>query len=305
MHSSAPTSSPHIQAAVTGLRGEVHWEVPLRKWTSLKIGGPAEALIIPEDVEDLRMIITQAHALEVPWLVLGGTNVLVRDGGLRGLVISLSKFQAIQEENEDLIYAEAGVRMPLLLQFAVSRSLSGLEWAAGIPGTVGGGVVMNAGTHLGEMKDVLAAIRFVTLHGNMVKIPSSEIPFSYRSASLPAGVVVGAWFQLTKTSQKTVDSAMKHYLRYRKQTQPLTRPNAGSVFKNPPGASAGRLIEEAGLKGTRIGDAQISQKHGNFIVNIGEARATDVLLLIKKVQQAVFQRNGIMLELEVKVIGDP
>lgn len=163
---------------------------------------------------------------------------------------------------------------------------------------------MNAGTHLGEMKDALDAVQLVNPLGKTVTLHKDELSFRYRHTDLPNGIVVGAWFQLKKSSQKEIEAATKAYLQYRKNTQPLTRPNAGSIFKNPPGQSAGKLIEEAGLKGTRIGDAQISQKHGNFIVNIGAARATDVVLLIKKIQQDVFKRNGIQLELELQVLGD-
>jgi UDP-N-acetylmuramate dehydrogenase len=299
-----PLSHPNLRTAVATIRGEVKFEEPLKEWTSLRIGGPAEALVIPEDIQDLSNLLINIEACHIPWCVLGGTNLLIQDQGVRGVVISLSKINGIQDETEERIFAEAGVRMPLLLQHAIKRSLSGLEWAAGIPGTVGGGVVMNAGTHLGEMKDALQAVQMVNPLGQIVTLRKEALSFRYRHIDLPKGIVVGAWFQLKKAPQQEIESATKNYLQYRKNTQPLTRPNAGSIFKNPPGQSAGKLIEEAGLKGTKIGDAQISQKHANFIVNIGDARATDVILLIKKIQQEVFKRNGIQLELELKVMGD-
>ena len=304
MTASSPLSHPGLRKAVAAIRGEVKFEEPLSEWTSLRIGGPAEAFVVPEDRRDLAQLLVNIETCHIPWCVLGGTNLLIQDRGIRGVVISLSKMSGIQDETEDRIFAEAGVRMPVLLQYAIKRSLSGLEWAAGIPGTVGGGVVMNAGTHLGEMKDALDAVQLVNPLGKTVTLHRDELSFHYRHTDLPNGIVVGAWFQLKKLPQKEIEAATKNYLQYRKNTQPLTRPNAGSIFKNPPGQSAGKLIEEAGLKGTRIGDAQISQKHGNFIVNIGAARATDVVLLIKKIQQDVFKRNGIQLELELKILGD-
>ena len=182
-------------------------------------------------------------------MVLGGTNLLVQDGGIRGIVLSLANLAAIEIEDTRLVFAEAGARMPVLLGFAVHHGLSGLEWAAGIPGTVGGAVVMNAGTKLGEMQDCLDAIQMVDPEGRLVTYAAADVSFAYRSVSLPEGVVVGAWLRLTPASRETIDSRTKSYLQYRKQSQPLSQPNAGSVFKNPQGTTAGRLIEEAGLKG--------------------------------------------------------
>lgn len=303
-----PSMTKHqdLLAAVEGIRGPVTFDAPLRDLTTLRIGGPADALVVPEDNEDISRLVSQAHTAQVPLFVLGGTNLLIRDGGIRGIVVSLAKLttMAIEGEQGTVVYAGAGVRMPTLLGYAGSHSLSGLEWAAGIPGTVGGAVVMNAGTHLGEMKDCLQAIQLVNPEGQVMVYPASTLAFSYRYATVPEGVVVGAWLQLTRSAQAKVETATKTYLQYRKNTQPLTKPNAGSVFKNPPKVSAGKLIEDAGLKGLRIGDAQVSPKHGNFIVNIGNARATDAILLIKKIQQDVFHRTGIMLELEWKIVGE-
>ncbi len=295
-----------LLAAVAGIRGTVTFDAPLRDLTTLRIGGPADALVVPEDVEDVSRLVAQAHMAQVPLFVLGGTNVLICDGGIRGIVVSISKLTTmfVEEDQATVVFAEAGVRMPTLLGFVGSQSLSGLEWAAGIPGTVGGAVVMNAGTHLGEMKDCLKAVQLVNAEGCVEVLPASSLEFSYRHAVVPEGIVVGAWLQLTRSAQAKVESKTKSYLQYRKNTQPLAQPNAGSVFKNPAKGSAGQLIEEAGLKGLKIGDAQISTKHGNFIINLGNARATDAILLIKKIQQDVFHRTGIMLELEWKIVGE-
>lgn len=298
-------SSHHdLKTVLSGVRGEVVFDAPLAALTSLCIGGPADALVNPEDVHDVCRIVRQAQVARIPIMVLGGTNLLVRDGGIRGIVLNLANLAAIEIEDARLVFAEAGARMPVLLGFAVHHGLSGLEWAAGIPGTVGGAVVMNAGTKLGAMQDCLDAIQMVDLDGRLVTYAGASIGFAYRSVSLPEGVVVGAWLRLTPASRETIDSRTKSYLQYRKQSQPLSQPNAGSVFKNPQGTTAGRLIEEAGLKGCRVGDAQVSTKHANFIVNLGQARAADVLRLIETIQREVSQQTGVTLELEWKVVGE-
>ena len=261
-------------------------------------------MVFPEDVEDLSQLVRQARAAKVPIFVFGGTNVLIPDRGIRGIVVQLKRFTKIRNEPNGLVFAEAGVRMPVLLQYVINHSLSGLEWAAGIPGTVGGGVIMNAGTRLGEMKDVLQAIELVDSRGVLMTRRAADLFFGYRHAQVPKGVIVGAWFQLAQSTRRKIESLTKSYLQYRKNTQPLTLPNAGSIFKNPPHCSAGRLIEEAGLKGAKIGDAQISQKHANFIVNTGEARAADVIRLIQKIRRMVAKNTGKTLQLELKIVGE-
>lgn len=296
--------SKNLLAALNGIRGEVKFFEPLSPLTSFRIGGPADAMVLPADVDDLCRLVRQARVAKVPIFVLGGTNVLVRDGGIRGIVIQLKRFTNIRDEPNGMVFAEAGVRMPILLQHAINESLSGLEWAAGIPGTVGGGVIMNAGTRLGEMKDVLQAIELVNDRGALIIRQAGDLLFGYRRAKVPKGVIVGAWFQLTPSTKKQIESLTKNYLQYRKNTQPLTLPNAGSIFKNPPQRSAGQLIEEAGLKGMKIGDAQVSLKHANFIVNIGKARADDVIRLIAKVRRMVTQKTGRTLQLELKIVGE-
>ncbi|HET8579705.1 MAG TPA: UDP-N-acetylmuramate dehydrogenase, partial [Nitrospiraceae bacterium] len=245
-------SSYDLRAVVSGLRGEVKFGAPLRDYTSFRIGGPADVLVVPADVDDLSRLVKQAHAAKVPVFVIGGTNLLVRDQGIRGVVMSLSRLKAIRDEPDGVVYAEGGVVMPTLMRHAISRALSGLEWAAGIPGTVAGCVVMNAGTRLGEMKDAVKAVRVVDPLGRIIACPASAIQFSYRRALLPRGIVVGVWLQLKSTQREKIERVVKEYLRYRKNTQPLTLPNAGCVFKNPEHDSAGRLIEAAGLKGVRV-----------------------------------------------------
>ena len=292
-----------VQSAVVGIRGMVRFNAPLSEYTSFRIGGPADVLVEPADVEDVIRLVKQTHEQKLPIFVLGGTNLLVRDQGIRGVVVSLAKLRAIKEESGAVLYAEGGVGMPTLIGHAIRRSLAGLEWAAGIPGTVAGCVVMNAGTKLGEMKDSVKAVRVVLANGEVLDCPSESLSFGYRQAALPVGIVVGVWLQLRPGVRADIEKVVKDYLRYRRETQPLTLPSAGCVFKNPANDSAGRVVEEAGLKGVSVGDACVSTKHANFIVNQGRASATDVLALIKKVRAQVARKTGVKLELELKLVG--
>jgi UDP-N-acetylmuramate dehydrogenase len=288
---------------MVGLRGAVRFQAPLAEYTSFKIGGPADVLVEPADAEDLVQLVAQASAQKLPMFVLGGTNLLVRDKGIRGVVVSLARLRSIKEEPGSVLYAEGGVGMPTLISYAIRRSLAGLEWAAGIPGTVAGCVVMNAGTRLGEMKDSVKAVRIVTPAGTVLDCPARDLMFDYRRAALPAGIVAGVWLQLKPGVRSDIEKVVKDYLRYRRDTQPLTLPSAGCVFRNPPNDSAGRVVEAAGLKGAHVGDAEVSRKHANFIVNQGHASAKDVLALIRKVRAQVARKTGVKLELELKIVG--
>jgi len=292
-----------LRRALLHMQGDIRWQEPLAPLTSLQVGGPADVLVIPSDVEDVVHVVRGARLGKIPLTVLGGTNVVVRDKGIRGIVMSLKALTNIYQEANQLVYTQAGVRLPRLMQFALGRELSGMEWAAGIPGTVGGGVAMNAGTRLGEMQNVLKAVDLVTIQGKRKRVEACTLAFMYRKTILPKGIVVGAWLQLTTAMKGTIQSVTRDYLHYRKTTQPLTLPNAGSVFKNPIGDSAGRLIEAAGLKGLKIGDAQVSTKHANFIVNRGAATAEQVLSLVRKVREQVARKFGVRLQLEWRVIG--
>lgn len=299
-----PPTREQLRGALIQVEGDIRWREPLAPLTSLQVGGLADVLVTPAHVEDVLQIVRGARTGKIPLTVLGGTNVVVRDKGIRGIVMSFKQLANIFEETPNVVYTEAGVRLPRLMQFALGRKLSGMEWAAGIPGTVGGGVAMNAGTRLGEMQDVLKAVDFVTIHGRRKRIEAATLTFLYRKTMLPKGIVVGAWLQLTAALKDAIQSVTKDYLHYRKTTQPLSMPNAGSVFKNPHGDSAGRLIEAAGLKGLRIGDAEVSLKHANFIVNKGSASAEQVLSLVRKVREKVARKFGVRLQLEWKVIGE-
>lgn len=293
-----------VRAAVAGLRGSTSFQAPLREYTSFKIGGPADVVCEPADIEDVCLVVRQARAHKVPLFVLGGTNLLIRDGGIRGIVVSLARLRAIKEEPTAVLYAEGGVGMPTLIGYAIRHSLAGLEWAAGIPGTAAGCVVMNAGTKLGEMKDSIKAVRMVNRKGQIVDLEAAQVRFEYRRALLPRGIVVGVWLQLKPGIRSEIQRVVKDYLHYRRDTQPLAMPSAGCVFKNPLNDSAGRLIEAVGLKGARVGDAEVSMKHANFMVNRGQANAADVTALIGKVRSAIRRRVGVRLDLELKIVGE-
>ncbi len=292
-----------IRAALTGVKGAVRFHEPMKRHTSFRIGGPADAYIEPEDEGALCRLMAQARKAKVPVFVMGGTNLLVRDGGIRGIVVRLTKLDRIEEHEGGRLYVEGGVGMPRLLKHALQRKLAGLEFAAGIPGTLAGSVVMNAGTRLGEMQDVVERVRMVTPAGGIRELSADEVGFEYRRTRLPRGIVVGAWLRLRWDARSRMDSVVKDSLRRRKATQPLALPNAGCVFKNPGGDPAGLLIETAGLKGAQVGDAQVSTLHANFIINRGRATARDVLSLIRKVGQAVERTSGVTLQLEVRIVG--
>jgi UDP-N-acetylmuramate dehydrogenase len=276
----------------------------LREYTSFKIGGPADVVVEPADIADVCLVVQQARMRKIPLFVLGGTNLLIRDGGIRGIVVSLGRLRRIQEEPGSVLYAEGGVGMPTLIGYAIRHSLAGLEWAAGIPGTVGGCVVMNAGTKLGEMKDSIKAVRMVNMKGQVVDVDAAQVKFKYRRTLLPRGIVVGVWVQLKPGVRSEIERVVKDYLHYRRDTQPLAMASAGCVFKNPPNDSAGRLIEAAGLKGAHVGDAEVSMKHANFMVNRGQARAADVIALSGKVRSTIRRRVGVRLDLELKIVGE-
>ena len=293
-----------MRTAVAGIRGSVSFQAPLREYTSFKIGGPADVVVEPADIEDVCQVVQQTRARRIPLFVLGGTNLLIRDGGIRGIVISLVRLRGMKEESGSVLYAEGGVGMPTLIGYAIRHSLAGLEWAAGIPGTVAGCVVMNAGTKLGEMKDSVKAVRMVNMKGQVVDVEAAQVRFEYRRAVLPRGIVVGVWLQLKQGIRSEIERVVKDYLHYRRDTQPLAMPSAGCVFKNPSNDSAGRLIEAVGLKGARVGDAEVSTKHANFMINRGQASAADVMALSGKVRSAIRRRAGVRLDLELKIVGE-
>ncbi len=297
------TLAASLTAVLKTVQGEVRVNEPMWRHVSFRIGGNADALVIPQGIEDLQGLVVQAGRARIPMTVIGGTNLLVRDGGIEGIVVSLHRFQDIQHEGTSRLYVGGGVRMPHLLNVATKRGYGGLEFAAGIPGTVAGSVVMNAGTARGEMKDALQAIHLLDTEGRLRVIQADALEFGYRRSSLPPGIVVGVWLNVIPSPVKQVATSIKAVLRKRKQTQPLALPSAGCVFRNPRGDSAGRLIENAGFKGYRVGDAAMSTLHANFAVNVGCATARDVISLIDQVRTGVNVKTGIFLDLELSIVG--
>lgn len=294
-------------------KGEIRLNEPMSRHTSFRIGGPADVFAVPRDRSDLSLLIRETAARKLPVFILGaGTNLLVRDGGLRGVVISMERISGIKEERRYrsiggmycVVRVEAGAMLPRLLGFAAERGLSGLEFAAGIPGTVGGAVCMNAGTSKGEIGDVIDSVTMLSPSEEVIKT-REEMEFGYRRASIPAGhVVVEARLVLRLDDTERIKVRVQDILKRRQQTQPITLPNAGSIFKNPLDEAAGRLIEKAGLKGAAVGDAEVSERHANFIVNKGGAKAGDVIRLMEMVQARVLEVHGVRLEPEIKIIGE-
>jgi UDP-N-acetylmuramate dehydrogenase len=294
-----------VKGLQTRMRGTVVADAPLAPYTSFRIGGPASFLLMPVDREDLKAAMTFSRDAAMPVQVLGGgSNTLVRDGGFRGVAIHLKAFQAL-ERTSDTVTAGAGVRVSRLLAFCAREGLTGLEILSGVPGTVGGAVWGNAGAWGGATADCLAAVEIVTAAGEERVLRRQDIPFRYRASGLPVGsVVVQAAFALAPGDPTAIRRRISGYLVRRNASQPVEFRSAGSIFKNPPGAYAGQLVEQVGLKGTRIGGAMISAKHGNFIVNLGGARAADVLALVALARARVREATGIELELEMRVVGE-
>lgn len=292
-----------LRQAVKDVEGEIRWQEPMSHHTTLKIGGPADVLVVPQNIHALSRLARQASELDLPVLVLGGSNLLVRDGGIRGIVVKLSHFQEIKDLGRTEIEAEGGVLLSRLARHALGRGLSGFEFALGIPGTVGGAVVMNAGTPEGEISDVLENVQIMEADGRVRDLTRKQMSFGYRSSHLPRGVVVRARLKFHPAGRAEIERRMKTFLERRKRTQPLTLPNAGSVFKNPNGSFAAKLVEAVGLKGHRIGDAQVSGQHANFIVNRGKATAREALRLIRMIGKRVEDEKGITLELEWRIVG--
>jgi UDP-N-acetylmuramate dehydrogenase len=293
----------NVRAALSGVRGEIRLHEPMSRHTSMKIGGPADALVIPRDLDDLKEVVLGARQEGISVFLLGGTNLLVKDGGIRGIVVKMSRFQKVIQKGESL-YAESGLSFPKLSWHALKAGLSGLEFACGIPGTLGGAIVMNAGTREGEIADVLASVTIMDLDGNVKEHSRDQLEFGYRESRLPKGIIVGASLKLKPAPPAEIKARMDVSLNHRRKTQPLELPNAGCIFKNPVGDSAGRIIDELKLKGRRIGNAQVSEKHANFIVNRGKATASDVLALLDEIRARVKREKGIVLDLEVKIVGE-
>ncbi|WP_338626227.1 UDP-N-acetylmuramate dehydrogenase [Selenomonas sp. TAMA-11512] len=280
---------------------------PMRNHTTFKIGGPADYLILPSSLEELTRVIEILKRYDVPHQVLGnGSNILVLDGGIRGGVIKFESAMAYMRREGKTITVGAGALLKDVAAFAADEELTGLEFACGIPGSVGGAVFMNAGAYEGETKDVVARVRAVTSDGKIVTYAGDALRFGYRKSIFQKTeeIIAEVDFVLRKGERKEILAKMEQLQVRRESRQPLEMPSAGSTFKRPTGHFAGTLIEETGLKGFSVGGAQISMKHAGFVVNKGDATAKDVLTLIEEVQKRVYNTKGVKLHPEVRIIGE-
>ncbi|NLW24361.1 MAG: UDP-N-acetylmuramate dehydrogenase [Clostridia bacterium] len=289
------------------VKGKIKILEALSRHTTWQIGGPADLFLIPVDRSDLENAVKFCNLENIPVTIIGGgSNLLISDQGVRGLVIKLAGGLKKWEINGVEVRAESGVRLPFLVRQTVNEGLQGLEFAGGIPGTVGGAVIMNAGAHGGSMNQVVERVVAMDKKGQLKYFTNEELGFSYRSSNLKHRddlIVLEVSFKLTQGNREELEAALKRYLLSRQEKQPWQFPNAGSVFKNPPGYSAGWLIESVGAKGWQVGKAQVSTKHANFIVNLGGATCQDVLTLIEKIQKTVKEKYDIDLEPEIITVG--
>jgi len=278
---------------------------PMKKYTWLRVGGLADLVVQPNNSSEFLELLNLLSSSNVPWVVLGeGSNTIVYDKGISGVVISTKKLKKIEIIDETKVLAESGAILGTILNKTIKAGLTGFEFAAGIPGTVGGGIFMNAGANDGEIKDVVDTV-WIWLRGEEIALSRSEIKFEYRKSHLPQGsVITKAMFKLEQGNSSESARSVKDYMTKRNLTQPIKMSNTGSIFKNPPQIAAGQLIEELGLKGFGIGGAKFSDLHANFIVNSGNATARDVLELIETAKREALLQRGIKLETEVRVIGN-
>jgi len=302
---------PELRERLTSLLGErVRFSFPLARHTSVRIGGPADVFVEPDTLAELQTLLALFDEESVPvFLIGGGTNILVSDKGVRGVVIKLGdgfNYARWEESLEDAtVRVGAANSLGRFVREAVRKGYQGVEFAEGIPGTVGGGLLMNAGAFGGELSTVVVAITGVHRDGRSERLLGETLGFAYRCTVLPPQFVVAeVEFHLTRGPAEEIVAAMSKAQHKRQKTQPHGYPNAGSIFKNPPGMYAGRLIESAGLKGHVQGRAQVSEQHANFIVNTGGASASDVRLLMDQIQRTVWRKNNIWLEPEVRLVGD-
>ena len=277
----------------------------MNRHTSLKVGGPADMYVIPEDADDLRNLLEQLSSRRIPWLALGkGNNLLVKDGGIRGAVISLERFNQIKAVDEKRIRAGVGVENLTLVRFAQKHGLGGIAFIAGVPGTIGGAVRMNAGAYgTGIMERIESLTMFSG--GVVIEVPKKELDYGYRHLNLQRNdLILAALFRLEKRQAEETEDEIRKDVELRRSKHSVGFPSAGSFFKNPPGQSAWRLIDAAGMRGAVVGGAQVSHTHSNFLVNTGSAVAEDFLELSRQVKNAVLSTSGVTLEEEVRIVGE-
>jgi len=301
------TEMTKLQREITALLPCVEWKLnePMAKHTSFRIGGGAEAMAFPKTKEELARLLKASALLDCKTAILGaGTNILAPDEGIPGLVICLKDcLDGMEQLDDSRIRIMAGVTMSRAAVFAANLGLTGLEFAHGIPGSIGGGVYMNAGAYGGEIRQVCESVEIMDRNGNIRRLTNAEMQFSYRHSILEetGDIVISADFRLEKGDTNQIKARMKELIGKRSASQPLDLPSAGSAFKRPVGGYAAALIDQAGLKGYRVGGAAISTKHAGFAVNLGGATADDVKTLLKEVSDKVFDHSGIRIEPEVRI----
>ena len=293
-------------AAAAG-RENVLVDEPMERHTTFRIGGPADYFVTPDHEQALADVIACAKNAGIPWVVIGnGSNLLVGDKGIRGVVIQLFRNFSQVRVDGACIYAQAGAMLAGVTKLAAQHGLTGLEFASGIPGTIGGGTVMNAGAYGGELKDVITSVRLLGQDGQIREVPGDQMAFGYRTsaAQTDGSLVLGVKMELSEGDPARIAARMEELKQQRTEKQPLDKPSAGSTFKRPEGYFAGKLIMDAGLRGYRVGGAQVSEKHCGFVVNVGGATAQDVRTLMEDVREKVREQFGVTLEPEVKMLGE-
>jgi len=280
----------------------------MARYSTFRVGGEADVLVNIVDAREVSVALRAAKHAGVPVTIIGnGSNLLVRDGGIRGLVIRIAGDCSAMRREGDLIHVKAGALLSSIAQFALSEELDGMAELAGVPGSIGGGVIMNAGAYGGELSQVVIRVEGVALSdGKPIVFEGPDLDFSYRhSAMMDAGVIItDVTLQLTPGDPSAIRARMDECAKARRDKQPLNYPSAGSTFKRPTGLFAAKLIDDCGLRGARVGDAQVSEKHAGFIINLGKATASDILSLMDQVQKRVFEQTGVRLEPEVRILGE-
>lgn len=282
-------------------------DVSMEGLTTFRVGGRADLVVYPRHAADLKALLSLAHEEEVPVLVLGlGSNLLVTDEGIRGVVVNLREgFKTMSKPDKTKMLFGAGVSLAKATAKTAGKGLKGLEFLSGIPGTMGGAVRMNAGAFGCEMKDVIEAVSFMNRKGDVFTLQREGLSFSYRNLALPEGdIILDCLLSLEEGDAGKIRERIRENALKRTGKQPYDKPTAGSVFKNPPHGFAGRLIEEAGLKGLQVGGAKVSEKHANFIENLGDASSADIIALMERMRNSVFEKSGILLEPEIRIVGE-
>lgn len=280
---------------------------PMQKHTTFRVGGPADYFVMPETIEQVQKVVTLCKEEEIPYYIVGnGSNLLVSDKGYRGVIIQIGKRFGQIEVKENQITAQAGALLSAVANRALEAGLAGFEFAAGIPGSLGGACVMNAGAYGGEMKDVLLSVTVLTPEGEVLTIPREELELGYRTSIIEKKhyLVLEAVIELQKGDPEEIKAVMDDLRQRRIDKQPLEYPSAGSTFKRPEGYFAGKLIQDAGLKGFQVGGAQVSEKHAGFVINKNHATASDIYELMRQVSEKVEEESGVRLEPEVKRLGE-